>query len=106
MKSRFVVSCVIALYVGLVSIFAEASSGKIFPVNGLAYPATASDLDRVRHEYDRTVVMFFAPWCSACEQLKPKYHEAAESFRHIDKVRFLLVDATADVALSLQFDIQ
>ena len=82
------------------------SISKIFPLAGMAHPADADSLDQSRLDYERVVVMFYAPWCSACENLKPKFHQAAHSMSMDQEVRFLLVDATEEIALALQFDVQ
>jgi thiol-disulfide isomerase/thioredoxin len=81
-------------------------STKVFPSPGSAYSASSAELWKAIEEYERVLVMFYAPWCSACEHLKPKYHEAAMSAVDDDGVRFLLIDATAEVSLALQFDVQ
>ena len=84
----------------------QSAEEKVFPFTGAAYPASAAELDQAHDQYERLVVMFHAPWCSACMSLKPRFQELAEAYRKDNNVRFLLVDATEEVAVGLQFDVQ
>jgi thiol-disulfide isomerase/thioredoxin len=75
-------------------------------IPGQVYETTSKQLSEAKEQFDRVVVMFHAPWCSACQRLKPKFSEAAYSFATDNTVRFLTVDATEELPLALQFDIQ
>lgn len=67
---------------------------------------TSSELAQERNKFDQIVVMFHAPWCGACQQLKPKFIDVAEQFPQSEpSVGFFFVDATQEQPLALQFDI-
>jgi len=101
----------VALMISLLLLFtswpAIASGVELdFRAPGQVYAVNSTGLTSARQQFDRVVVMFYAPWCSACQRLKPKYAEAAALLRGEPEVRYLSVDATEEMGLALQFDIQ
>lgn len=46
-------------------------------------------------ETERSIVMFYAPWCGHCKRLKPEFEKAAEALRdHEYPMKFFKVDCT------------
>ncbi|KAJ7426777.1 Protein disulfide-isomerase A2 [Willisornis vidua] len=61
---------------------------------------------RALREHQLLLVEFYAPWCGHCQQLAPKYVQAAAELRNESSpARLGKVDATAQTALANEFGI-
>jgi len=55
-------------------------------------------------ESNRSIVMFYAPWCGACSEMKPTYFKTSNSFE--GKVGFFLMNADEQKKLSVKYGIR
>merc|ERR1719427_86991 len=53
------------------------------------------------------LVMFYAPWCGHCKNMKPAYAEAAKIVNHDDKIdgKLVAVDCDANKALAKRYEV-
>lgn len=74
MKSTFLSSLV-----ALVLYAAARAQGNVFEADPNIYEVSTSSFDRVVHQSNYTsLVVFYAPWCGYCQQLKPTLQKVAK----------------------------
>ncbi|OCT60909.1 hypothetical protein XELAEV_18046933mg [Xenopus laevis] len=70
------------------------------------YHLTDADFDQFVTEHPSVLVMFYAPWCGHCKNMKPDYEKAAEKLHAESGVGVLAaVDATVHRAVSERFHV-
>lgn len=55
---------------------------------------TPENIDSVFASVDKTLVMFFAPWCGHCHKAKPDYMAAARFLKDYKNIAVAAVDCT------------
>lgn len=71
-------------------------------------PLTEANFEDSTSSAATSVVMFYAPWCSHCQKLKPHFADAAEGLKDDPTILFGNVDCTDPAAMSLcdKYDIE
>ncbi|KAK0050068.1 protein disulfide-isomerase A5, partial [Biomphalaria pfeifferi] len=67
---------------------------------------TSTNFDSVIAENVQTLVLFYAPWCGHCKQMKPDFAEAAEIVKKEGLGTLGVVDATIEKELADKFNIK
>jgi len=73
-------------------------------VNALVVELTDKNFETKIKESNKTIVMFSAPWCGACKQMKPDYIKISDSFE--GKVQFSSVDTDEEKNISKKYSVE
>ncbi|CAL1531199.1 unnamed protein product, partial [Lymnaea stagnalis] len=79
---------------------------KAFPGYKSLVFLTSANIDSVIADNVQVLVMFYAPWCGHCKQMKPDFAEAAEIVQKEGLGVLGVVDATVEKDLAEKFNIK
>ena len=73
-------------------------------VNASVIELTDQNFESKIKESNQTVVMFHAPWCGACKQMRPNYNKVSETFK--GRVQFASIDTDKERKTSRDYGIK
>ena len=63
--------------------------------------------DKFLEEESSVLVMFYAPWCGHCKQMKPKFVSAAAKMKNLENVgKLAAVDCTKEQKIGSRFGVK
>ena len=63
--------------------------------------------DKFLEEENSVLVMFYAPWCGHCKQMKPKFVSAAAKMKNLENVgKLAAVDCTKEPKIGSRFGVK
>ena len=63
--------------------------------------------DKFLEEENSVLVMFYAPWCGHCKQMKPKFVSAAAKMKNLENVgKLAAVDCTKEQKIGSRFGVK